>query len=126
MVQQDPMSAMLQQSSVGMNYKTVLCKNFQAMGVCKYGPTRQFAHGENDLKRPVILIYCRNKRHRSSRHRHKSYWHSKCRLKYKCTNSSTYCIKSSSLSPGIQSFTKNSKMQSNSGKLIIEILVSNF
>ena len=37
-----------------MNYKTILCKNFSAMGMCRYGASCHFAHGVADLKRPVI------------------------------------------------------------------------
>jgi len=51
----DPMSALLQQSTIGLNYKTILCKNFTTMGVCKYGTSCHFAHGESDIKKPVFF-----------------------------------------------------------------------
>ena len=50
------MTALLQQSTVGLNYKTILCKNFSTMGVCKYGTSCHFAHGELDIKKPVHLL----------------------------------------------------------------------
>ncbi len=50
------MTALLQQSTVGLNYKTILCKNFSTMGVCKYGTSCHFAHGELDIKKPVNIL----------------------------------------------------------------------
>ena len=55
--QQQPYNANYQSGQkTGMNIKTILCKNFSQMGMCKYGGSCNFAHGENDLKRPVDLI----------------------------------------------------------------------
>ena len=38
-----------------VKYKTVLCKNFETYGVCKYGQYCQYAHGKTDLRQKNYL-----------------------------------------------------------------------
>lgn len=42
------------------NYKIVKCKNFEKDGVCKYGNTCTFAHGDNEIRSKVENQYLGN------------------------------------------------------------------